>query len=314
MIFAGFRKDVGFDYENYQFYYYKIIEGYDKISEPVFRLLIILCEETKIGYLGMFFVMAFLAITIKAKFFLKFSIFPILSFLLYYCRIFLMLDFGQIRQGLALGIILFTYPYILKKDIKRFTVLVLLASLFHYGSILFFPIYFFAHKILKKKTILLLLLISTTIAFIDLKPFIVMLLSSFFVETVAQKVVFYGATEDVIGLTFSIYLRISILLLCIFLIWNFIKSDERIAVVFNIYLIGVLFYLIFNSFPQIGGRGSLYFQQFEVLLFPFIILGIKKYRILQLLLLLFFIFYCYWGVNGTIESQDVFIPYQNIIF
>lgn len=47
-----------------------------------------------------------------------------------------------LRQHLAIAILLFTYPYIINRDFKKFCIVCLCAFLMHKTAVLFFPIYF----------------------------------------------------------------------------------------------------------------------------------------------------------------------------
>lgn len=314
ILFAGTRFEVGYDYFNYEYIYNNIKLGINSFIEPFFILVNKISHYIGIEYTGLVFAMAFASISLKTKFISNFSVIPLLSLLLYYSRIFLIYDFGQIRQGLALGIVLFSLPYILNKDIKRFLFIILLASLFHFSAAFFTPIYFINNIKLKRSGILYILLLSCVIAFMDLKPLIINLGSFFLPGGVIEKLLFYSVTEDKLGLTFGILLRVGIIIICITLFWKKIKENNLLKTIFNIYLWGTFFYLCLNSFPQIGNRGSMYFQQFEIVLFPHLILYLSKNRLLQFLFLLFIIFYCYWGFYTALNSLDVFIPYNSILF
>lgn len=47
-----------------------------------------------------------------------------------------------LRQHLSIAVLFVSYPYILKKDLKRFSIVVLIAYLLHNSSLIFLPVYF----------------------------------------------------------------------------------------------------------------------------------------------------------------------------
>jgi hypothetical protein len=312
IVFAGIRFNVGFDYANYQLYYNEVVNDREIFVEPIIRGFIHVSEFTTIGFIGFIIVMALVSVSIKSKFILQYSAIPLLSIVLYYTRIYIISDFGQVRQGLALGIILFSYKYILNRDLKKFLLIVVMAMLIHAAAFLFLPIYFIGLKRIRPAFLFIIMIITIPLAAVDLKSIMISVFGKLLPGGLSDKLMFYSLNETFIGLTFSIFLRGGIVILCLTVYWKKISENRNSLLIFNIYFWGYIFYLLFNSLPQIGGRGSLYFQQFELLLFP-LMLTLTRNKVMQFFLLLFFLFYCYWGLNTTLTSQDAFIPYQNII-
>ena len=79
----------------------------------------------------------------------KYSPYVVVSVLL-----FLSLTFNQsifvLRQHMSVGLLFFSYPYIIKRDITRYLVVMVIACLVHFSSIVFMPIYF-VYGIKRKK-------------------------------------------------------------------------------------------------------------------------------------------------------------------
>lgn len=308
ILFAGLRIHVGYDYDNYA-EMFKLVKLDEEIFvEPIFLYLIKFIQFFELNYFFFIFIIAFISILIKFKFLIKYSVFPILSVLIYYARIYLNADFGQIRQGLALGIVLFSYPYIVSQKFYKYTTLIVLASLIHAAAILFFPVYFFANKKFSKKIIIGSISLSILISFIDLKNVLFETFNMILPGGLAFKLFYYSTTEESLGITFSVILRLLIILYAIIFYWKVLDENQDMRVVFNIYYFGYLFYLVFNSFPQLGGRGSVYFQQFELLLLPFLFVYGKN-KLINLFFLFFLIFYSFWGVETILNSVSYKTPY-----
>lgn len=316
LLFAGFRYYTGFDYLNYlNIYRSQFSRWVVWTIEPVPRLLMNFSAWTGIGYAGFLFIMAFFSVGLKSAFLARWSVLPVLSLLLYFSRTFLLADFGQIRQGLALAVVLFAWPLILKGELKKFIFLILAATLIHISAIFFLLVYWFARRRFSVPQMLLMVALAIPFAFIDFKTIFLDALAPVLPPFVSTKLAYYTATESDtrLGLTFSMILRVGILLICVLLQRDdFFENDEKRSVL-NIYLFGVLFYIAFNSFPQIGNRGSFYFQQFELLLIPLILVHFKDH-INRAIFFLFIVVYCYWGVNTVISLQpDTFVPYQSLL-
>lgn len=309
ILFAGLRYEVGFDFNNYLILYTDVVNGGFAFIEPIVAALMKFSDATGIGYAGFILLMAFLSIPIKTHFILKYSTIPVLSVLLFYSRLFIISDFGQIRQGLALGIILLSYPNLHRQELSKFSLKIVLAMLIHFTAFIFFPIYFIARKRINPKVQVAVLFIGFIIASVDLKLILISLFSKILPGGIAEKLLFYSETEDFLGLTFSIFLRGGIVLICLIYYRQKILENKHYEYVYNIYFWGFIFYLVFNSLPQLGGRGAFYFQQFEILLFPILIL-VSKSKIVRVAWLLFFIFYCFWGLSTVLNSQDAFFPYN----
>ena len=314
IFFAGFRFETGFDYFNYQILYHDYIYYMESWSiEPSIKALIIFTNSLFFGFYGFVFIVALLSLLIKYLFISKYSYLPLVSIFLYYSRIFIIFDFGQIRQGLAFGIVLWASTYIAQKKLKHFSVLILIASTVHVSSLVFFPIYFLAKNDYKRLTYFLLILLSSLMLFVDLKELIVKI--SILPQFIENKMFFYAEVEadQQIGLNFSSIFRL--LLICISLLYkDYLFKTPFEKIIFNIYFFGIIFFLIFQSIPQLGGRGSMYFQQFEVLLIPILLYKFKNiyFKTISYIIL---IFYCLWGLYSTINSQTSnFFPYKNVLF
>ncbi len=314
ILFAGFRYEIGFDYDNYRLLYNDYISYKENFTiEPLIKFLFLFTYYYFFDFYGFIFLIALSSVIIKFKFLDKYSQLPLLSILLYFSRIFLIFDFGQIRQGLALGIVLWASIYIIERKLKHFIFFMFISATIHVSSLVFFPMYFIAKNIFNNKTYLFLLLLSSSMLFFDLKQIIINI--SFLPKFIETKLLFYTELEagDQIGFNFSSLFRISIIFIILFFKKNILKSKFDILF-FNIYFFGIIFFFIFQSLPQLGGRGSMYFQQFELLLIPIIIVNIKSLYLKFLSFFLLFL-YSFWGIYSTINFQDeLFQSYKTIFF
>ena len=157
MVFAGFKgRDVGVDDGIFRDFYAKAMHPLLMFQdpklffsaakvEPVFLILASFfkyCVSSVYGYPILIFFFALCAVSCKMKAIRDYSDFMFFSLFIYICNFFLLHEIIQIRAGLAVGIALLSFRYILRRDFPRFAMTLFLAVMVHYSAIMFFPFYF----------------------------------------------------------------------------------------------------------------------------------------------------------------------------
>ena len=262
----------GYDYWSY-IYIHKLVQSGKEVElvEPGFLFVCSLFPTYRLMFLGM----AFLTVAFNVTFLYKKS--PLFYFSLFLlCTTFLFPTFmGQMRQGVALGIMAWAVANIQHK--KRFFLLLALATCFHVSALLGLLVLF----IPKKKRSLKYYLISLFVAFLlgRLTPLIVdWVLGLLSTESLIwQKLFFYTETQDaILGINTAVLIRLVILFLCY---WRMDKIEEpSFPFLVNIYHYSILLYMVLGFVPQMAARGSLYFSYYELLLVPFFILSFTRYN------------------------------------
>ena len=87
-------------------------------------------------------IIATLTIIPVGRFIYKYSKMPFLSFALYISFNFYSFVFSGLRQGIAYGIVLISYDFIVNRKLSKFIICILFASLFHRSALIFLPAYF----------------------------------------------------------------------------------------------------------------------------------------------------------------------------
>ena len=148
LFFGALRYHVGFDYDVYNALYQVFGKNLNVGRfEPGYAVYIYICKNWfHFSYPYFLFLFVGSSILIKASFFYKYFRYPIFLLMLYFPAIFLYADFGQIRQGMAVGIFLWCIPAIKDRKLLRYIIIWLLAVAFHYSAFIFFPCYLF-HKV-----------------------------------------------------------------------------------------------------------------------------------------------------------------------
>lgn len=89
---------------------------------------------------------------------------PWLSLLLFICFCLYFQMFNQMRQLLAICILLYSVRYAISRELAKFLLLVGLAAVFHTTAVLFLPVYIFAKSKITRRNLLLYLFIGIALA------------------------------------------------------------------------------------------------------------------------------------------------------
>ena len=133
------------------------LDGYDELSTlglseiPAYKLVTLKCPEIgfryilRIGaFLGDFrwslFIISVVHVLAYIKLAKRYSPYVIISLIIFLLGS--VQSFFVLRQHLAIAITLFSYPFIINRDWKRFFLLMLLAFSFHLTAVVFIPVYF----------------------------------------------------------------------------------------------------------------------------------------------------------------------------
>jgi len=164
-LFAGFRIDVGIDYEVYS-KFFDYVDNSKKITkEPGFGYIIFYIKKWFGG--PQFFFLYFAALTQYFYYrFIKYnSINKELSILIYFCVIsFYLYSFNAIRQTLAASIFLFSLRYLEKSSRSSFVIINLITAFLVHMSVLFLvPIFLFVNRKINSFMSLLMIFLSSII-------------------------------------------------------------------------------------------------------------------------------------------------------
>ena len=216
--------------------------------------------------------------SLSAIYKLSSSSIPLLGLLIFYTTFCLPTYMGQIRQGIAIGFVLWSYIYYWETNKKKSLFLILIGSLFHMTALIALLIYLPIKKTYKIRTYA----IGLVCAYISSKFALILLgmILNITNTSMGDKILYYAQTENIeLGISFTILIRILTLFLALKL--NN-KEDRLITYLTNIYYIGIVLYLVFGFAPQIAGRGTYYFSIMETILVPFLVKKLIKHPVLYL--------------------------------
>lgn len=158
VFFPGFRDPyiVGIDSENYWEFFVSVqdIDIWDSNFEIGYTLLNQILSQVfdnQYAY-SIFFPVALISVGLCLRFFKKYSVSLLFSVILFILMRFYDLHFSAMRQVIAIGFILLSYDYIIRKKIVCYLLTILIAASFHKSAIIFAPFYLINYIKLPKLT------------------------------------------------------------------------------------------------------------------------------------------------------------------
>ena len=306
VLFVGLRGN-GFDWISYEEIYNGIRTGSTTYSgttfiEYGFRLLIYLSPSYRILILLTSCVSIWMSLSAIYK--LSRESIPLLGLLIFFTTFCLPTYMGQIRQGIAIGFVLWSYIYCWENNKTKSILFILIGCFFHMSALIAFLIFLPIKRTYKIKIYML----GLVCAYISSK-FALILLGMILNATntsMGDKILYYAQTESFeLGISSTILIRILTLFLVLKL--NH-RENSQITYLTNIYFIGIVLYLIFGFAPQIAGRGTYCFSIMETILVPYLVLKFIKHPILYLgsyfciVLLSFYRFLTFFGNEYNYQS------------
>lgn len=235
------------------------------------------------------------------------SIFSFFSFYLY--------SFNILRQCIAIALIMLAVHFLLNQRNKKFILLILAASLFHYPAIVclgFYFIYKFRNLLYRLWFVVIpVVAITAEIAF------------KFVIDS-SEKYKLYAEGDDLTqSLSISVLSFYIFIFLCSILFLRIVKPENRdnfkfYSILFYVYLGIQAFLIIFDGLNQAIARMSLYFLFSSIFIIPYILNGIKNNNlryVFNILYLLFLSFYFIYVIsNKGVEYMPFRLHYDFIIF
>lgn len=285
VFFSGVRVDTGIDYYSYlDMWNYvkpinKIENFYLPAVEPGFVFLISVIKFFTNKSVYFYLVTSLLSILAIYPTLVKLNIkYKILSLFIYFLVFYTTYPFNVIRQGIAMGIFIFSLPFILKQKFFLVLLLTIIAGLIHttgfFIIIAFFTIYI---RINIKHFFIIGLLIS----FICWKSHILNYI--LFNYLGASKVFLELFTKSTS--IFQIVTRV--LLTLVFLYFGNKINYSIFNKFFTIYLLGFFIYIALLEHNLLATRFNMFFRILEIILVPILI---ERSKNIQTQLALFFTF------------------------
>lgn len=316
-LMAGLRHYTGYDFSSYQSYYtevnsfFQLFDGSIRL-EPGYLFFVALFRTLGFNYYTFVLFYSVSSLALLTFFLYKNVKYPSLAIVYYYARYFLARDMGQVRASLVAIILLFSLPYIQKKEPVKFLAIIFVATMFHYSAILFLGIYIL-HLVINDinyKKVLTLMLMAIATGLIVQNP-------SLFINLIPEGYRAYFTSSSHSSGPWLMYpilwMQIIILTGTIYFLRYFkFKDNGWYNILATTYLIAILALLATGRLETVGGRVSTMFATVEILLVPFIFENLTRYKLINIIGFISFttiVFLLIFIFSGMYNS---YIPYKTI--
>lgn len=256
------------------------------------------------NYSWLFLVTAIFVIYCYLNIIKKHSVNYSLSIFLYITTGLYTFFFNGLRQGIAMAIFTFAFPYLLEKKIIHYILICSIASLFHITALFMIPFYFIVNLNIKP----IYKILATFLGSLIVSRFLLLYIAS----TNARYESYTESAENSGGLlTLTFYVFILIIMLFISRIYKF--KDEKFKKLLTFYGSGIVFIIplaMIGTNPSGPQRLITYFTWTLFLLVPIILKKINNVYVTNLMI----IFFLFYFILVTSKFGDL-IPYTiNPIF
>ncbi|WP_034943060.1 EpsG family protein [Erwinia oleae] len=262
-VMAGFiAPEVSHDFQNYYNGYYLAQPRY--FPEPISSLIFSGAQHFSLPIAVSFIILAFLATVLKIKALRRLSLPVSLFFLVYFGKLFLLLDLTQVRAAVAVSVCLLSFDaYIKNKKVMAF-IYIILAFFFHLSSIMFIVIFFVNRKKPNATFWLVALLCGLGFSFINIKYYLY--ISMIYLHLPLNYLTYIDNANNSTVNPLNV---LAVLNVAIFVTYCFFKKafiDSKMNVAFKLYGISIISFYVFIDFPVLSFRISEFFLIYQVVL------------------------------------------------
>ena len=333
-IFIGLRFWIGADYGIYFRAYHDlgkkldtpdilniVIEGKEQVHmEWLYLLFSNITYEAGFSFYIFTFLLAIVSISIKYKAFTEHSVYPAFAMLLFMYPTLLISDGGQMRQGMAMAILLFSFRYIKERKLLMFLSIAYLAISFHTSSAVFIIAYWIVLIPMNSTRILIVVLVCIALSPLKLYQYVSLL------DSLASTGVYSGfqsyETLD-IEETSVRFIKLSDLI-CILYTYFLVTYDKAACqkipyyeYMRNIGVLGICLYFIFRWNEIFSSRLVANFLIYMPMVLVNIVAAVSNDRLrksLQYVLLVFVVFQYFVYANQHGLRTGYTMEYRNLLW
>ncbi|MEY4964167.1 MAG: hypothetical protein RLZZ323_1486 [Bacteroidota bacterium] len=272
ILLAGLRGAIEGDYLSYYDIFKSSITSTNKelIIEPLYFLFNKFINNLGLNFQIVIIIMAVISVIPKYRFFFRES--PNFGFtaFIYFCTVYFIFDFIQIRQAVTISLFIIALKFVIERKIIPYIIIVLFATLIHYSAIILLPGYYLFNRDYRKGGMYLIILICGFINIMEITtPFLETILTKFGLPTISSdKILAYSQS--------TVFSAVSIKQLILGLLFIFAFKEENSSssyhrILLNLFVFGVLFGTLFNGISEVAFRVKWYFFWTESLLVVFLI-------------------------------------------
>lgn len=240
-----------------------------------------------------------------------------LCVLTYFSFVFFVIDMSAVRQSISLAIYLYSIRYIHDRNVWRYSLLVLLASLFHISALVLFPFYWLLRHRWSDRILYISIGVATIVCALEIKfiELVAMQCADYLFGGIGYKLAAYGLeSQKTWGMNLKVVLEIILFVL-------YVKNRSKLQklpygeIVLNMFFFYMLCRLLLWESIDMSSRFGYYFIGGIFLGLPLMI-DLYKTKLNRNLCLLFIILFDFyqsqtWLLENT--STITYNPYQNYV-
>lgn len=217
-----------------------------------------------------FWCISCLTITFLVKSLRKYCLYPLLGFCVYYSRFLMLRDMNQIRQALAVMIVIYGLHYLIIQKRKIFIFLLFVSTMIHYSSFIILPFAWLYDKKVTLKHCIWVLVLSGIFGVVG-----GMLIKSVLVATGNVIILTYVNTENLGIANPVIFFQVILCFLFFYYEPLLHEKQKGYYVIRNAYLYSVVLLLLTCNLGEVGGRLATIFATCEIFIIPALTLAVK---------------------------------------
>lgn len=333
-IFIGLRYWIGADYGNYFKAYHEFGSKLDTLDildmiidkekreqmEWLYLLFGNIIYEAGFSFYFFTFLLAIASISIKYKAFTEHAVYPAFAMLLFMFPTIFVSDGGQMRQGMAMALLLFSFRYIKERKLLMFLFMVYLAMGFHTSTTIFIVAYWIVLIPMNSTRILIVVIICMALSPLKLYQYI-SLLDSFASTGVYSGFQSYESLD--IEETSSRFVKLTDLVCIIYT--YFLVTYDKVACqkipyyeyMRNIGVLGICLYFIFRWNDIFASRLVANYLIYMPMVLVNIVAAVSSDRLrksLQYILLAFVLFQYFVYANQHGLRAGYTMGYRNLLW
>lgn len=315
LLIAGIRKNVGTDYNGYvNAFYYPMKDRSIFMSFTKEYGFLILAKIATVfnNYKVMFFLSELIIVSMLKKIIEQSYVKEKYLMYLLYLYIFYLESLNIGRQHIALVFYLYSIKYIFERKIINYTIVLILASLFHHSVLIVYPLYFIYNFLIIgekykriRKIFLIVILIFTLIFvfyYIEIITFVIQIFPRY-----KRYLMYVTEWKNKGSKNLIIWMKLIFTLWILALKKQLIKNNDKN----KFFIYGILVDLVLTTigFYQIYlKRLTLYFFINYIYLFPQLVNVVKNKRLVEFIIITIGVSFCI--LNFYILGHSGVVPYQ----
>jgi hypothetical protein len=293
---AAFRGNNDFDYAGYIAVYNKAVSVNNLRIEPTFLFISFLVKHIFNNVLFLFIIYAFLGVFLKFYAIKKLTDLYFLSILIYFSNFFIFHEMTQIRVGVASALLLISIKPLLERNFKVYIIIIFVAFLFHYSSLLALPLYFLNGKKINVTVFAIIIPFSYLLYFLHIHfAYLIDLIPIPEINFKFQQYKQLASLSSSKANLFN-YLQLSRCLLSMVFLWKWELIQERNKygiLLIKIYIIAIALLVFLVDIPGLASRASELLMPVEIILIPFLMYIIKQKQLaLAIVAIIALLFLC----------------------